>query len=139
MDLITNEVNSASFGATLLAHLTASFEQNMRQKPLPVAKGEGPHILQTPDNRLLYYAAHDINLLYVRNLLRYVSGAVVSSEWQVLRLIAGETLRDTGCSGILKDGTRTSQYLGVCSCLSSTPHPQKVVMRSNAALPSLET
>lgn len=72
MDLITNEVNSASFGATLLAHLTASFEQNILQKPLPVAKGAGPHILQRPDNRLLYYAAHDINLLYVRNLLRYV-------------------------------------------------------------------
>ncbi|KAL4144612.1 hypothetical protein PRNP1_013741 [Phytophthora ramorum] len=70
MDLITNEVNSASFGATLLAHLTASFEQNILQKPLPVAKGEGPHLLQGPDNRLLYYAAHDINLLYVRNLLR---------------------------------------------------------------------
>ncbi|RLN02239.1 hypothetical protein BBJ28_00000229 [Nothophytophthora sp. Chile5] len=70
MDLITNEVNSASFGATLLAHLTASFEQNIREKPLPVAEGEGPHLLQGPDNRLLYYAAHDINLLYVRNLLR---------------------------------------------------------------------
>ncbi|KAG7393890.1 hypothetical protein PHYPSEUDO_000067 [Phytophthora pseudosyringae] len=70
MDLITNEVNSASFGATLLAHLTASFEQNVMQKPLPVAKGEGPHLLQSPANRLLYYAAHDINLLYVRNLLR---------------------------------------------------------------------
>ncbi|ETN13506.1 hypothetical protein PPTG_08309 [Phytophthora nicotianae INRA-310] len=70
MDLITNEVNSANFGATLLAHLTASFEQNIMQKPLPVAKGEGPHLLQGPENRLLYYAAHDINLLYVRNLLR---------------------------------------------------------------------
>ncbi|KAE8892769.1 hypothetical protein PF007_g3779 [Phytophthora fragariae] len=70
MDLITNEVNSASFGATLLAHLTASFEQNILQRPLPVVKGAGPHILQRPDNRLLYYAAHDINLLYVRNLLR---------------------------------------------------------------------
>ncbi|CAH0475845.1 unnamed protein product [Peronospora belbahrii] len=70
MDLITNEVNSASFGATLLAHLTASFEQNIMQKPLPVAKGEGPRLLQGPENRLLYYAAHDINLLYVRNLLR---------------------------------------------------------------------
>ena len=72
MDLITNEVNSASFGATLLAHLTASFEQNVMQKALPVAKGKGPHLLQGPDNRLLYYAAHDINLLYVRNILRYV-------------------------------------------------------------------
>ncbi|KAI9916103.1 hypothetical protein PsorP6_008190 [Peronosclerospora sorghi] len=70
MDLITNEINSASFGATFLAHLTASFEQNIRQKVLPVAKGKGPHILQGPENRLLYYAAHDINLLYVRNLLR---------------------------------------------------------------------
>ncbi|KAG6597882.1 uncharacterized protein IUM83_07692 [Phytophthora cinnamomi] len=70
MDLITNEVNSASFGTTLLAHLTASFEQNILQRSLPVAKGEGPHLLQGPDNRLLYYAAHDINLLYVRNLLR---------------------------------------------------------------------
>lgn len=70
MDLITNEVNSANFGATLLAHITASFEQNVMQKPLPVAEGEGPHLLQDPKNRLLYYAAHDINLLYVRNLLR---------------------------------------------------------------------
>ncbi|KAL3671529.1 hypothetical protein V7S43_003449 [Phytophthora oleae] len=70
MDLITNEINSESFGATLLAHLTASFEQNVMQKPLPVAEGEGPHLLQDPKNRLLYYAAHDINLLYVRNLLR---------------------------------------------------------------------
>ncbi|KAK1945000.1 Periplasmic AppA protein [Phytophthora citrophthora] len=70
MDLITNEINSESFGATLLAHITASFEQNVMQKPLPVAKGEGPRLLQDPTNRLLYYAAHDINLLYVRNLLR---------------------------------------------------------------------
>ncbi|CAI5740205.1 unnamed protein product [Hyaloperonospora brassicae] len=70
MDLITNEINSASFGATLLAHLTASFEQNILQKALPVAKGDGPHLAQGPNNRLLYYAAHDINLLYVRNLLR---------------------------------------------------------------------
>ncbi|UIZ22736.1 hypothetical protein KXD40_003801 [Peronospora effusa] len=70
MDLITNEVNSASFGATLLAHLTASFEQNIMQKTLPVAKGKGPRLLQGPENRLLYYAAHDINLLYVRNMLR---------------------------------------------------------------------
>uniref|UniRef100_A0AAV1SZD6 Acid phosphatase n=1 Tax=Peronospora matthiolae TaxID=2874970 RepID=A0AAV1SZD6_9STRA len=70
MDLITNEINSASFGGTLLAHLTASFEQNVLQKTLPVAKGDGPHLAQGPENRLLYYAAHDINLLYVRNLLR---------------------------------------------------------------------
>ncbi|KAF1334664.1 hypothetical protein FI667_g1595, partial [Globisporangium splendens] len=70
MDLITNEVNSASFGATLLAHLTASFEQNIMGTPLPVAEGDGPRIVQPPDNRFLYYAAHDINLLYVRNLLR---------------------------------------------------------------------
>lgn len=70
MDLITNEVNSASFGATLLAHLTASFEQSVMGTPIPTAEGEGPRILQPPDNQFLYYAAHDINLLYVRHLLR---------------------------------------------------------------------
>uniref|UniRef100_K3WGU2 Histidine acid phosphatase n=1 Tax=Globisporangium ultimum (strain ATCC 200006 / CBS 805.95 / DAOM BR144) TaxID=431595 RepID=K3WGU2_GLOUD len=70
MDLVTNEVNSASFGATLLAHLTASFEQSIIGTPLPVAEGDGPRIVQPPDNRFLFYAAHDINLLYVRNLLR---------------------------------------------------------------------
>lgn len=72
MDLITNEVNSASFGATLLAHLTASFEQTILGTPIPIAEGDGPRIVQSPDNRFLYYAAHDINLLYVRNLLRCV-------------------------------------------------------------------
>jgi hypothetical protein len=72
MDLITNEVNAASFGATLLAHLTASFEQSVLGRPLPVAKGDGPRILQATDNQLVYYAAHDINILYVRNLLRFV-------------------------------------------------------------------
>lgn len=72
MDLITNEVNSASFGATLLAHLTASFEQNVLGVPLPTAEGDGPRLVQAPDNQFLYYAAHDINLLYVRHLLRYV-------------------------------------------------------------------
>lgn len=76
MDLITNEVNSANFGATLLAHLTASFEQNVRGVPVPIGEGEGPRIAQTPDNQFLYYAAHDINLLYVRNLLRYVFSLV---------------------------------------------------------------
>jgi hypothetical protein len=70
MDLITNEVNSASFGATLLAHLTASFEQNVMGTSIPIGEGEGPRIAQPPDNQFLYYAAHDINLLYVRNLLR---------------------------------------------------------------------
>ncbi|TYZ63886.1 hypothetical protein PybrP1_006249 [[Pythium] brassicae (nom. inval.)] len=70
MDLITNEVNAASFGATLLAHLTASFEQSSTGAPVPTAEGDGPHLLQPPDNRFLYYAAHDINLLYVRRLLR---------------------------------------------------------------------
>ncbi|KAI9989668.1 hypothetical protein PInf_019953 [Phytophthora infestans] len=118
MDLITNEVNSANFGATLLAHLTASFEQNVMQKPLPVAKGEGPHLLQGPDNRLLYYAAHDINLLYVRNLLRLqwhtkgwhphqpVPGGMLvfelhatplqNSEEQPLRTSQSRSLKDSG-------------------------------------------
>lgn len=72
MDLITNEVNAASFGATLLAHLTASFEQSATGTPVPTTTGDGPHLLQPVDNQFLYYAAHDINLLYVRRLLRYV-------------------------------------------------------------------
>lgn len=76
MDLITNEVNSANFGATLLAHLTASFEQNVRGVPVPIGEGEGPRIVQPTDNQFLYYAAHDINLLYVRNLLRYAAPCV---------------------------------------------------------------
>lgn len=79
MDLITNEVNSASFGATLLAHITASFQQNVLGKPVPVAEGDGPRLVQAPDNRFLYYAAHDINILYVRNLLRHVITIVPSA------------------------------------------------------------
>ncbi|KAJ0399489.1 hypothetical protein P43SY_003366 [Pythium insidiosum] len=71
MDLVTNEVNSENFGGTFLAHLTASFEQTMTGKALPLPAGKpGPKLAQSLDNRFLYYAGHDINLLYVRNLLR---------------------------------------------------------------------
>lgn len=70
MDLVTNEVNSANFGATLLAHMTASFEQTVADQVIPTASGDGPRIVQPVDNHFLYYAAHDINLLYLRNILR---------------------------------------------------------------------
>ncbi|DBA04020.1 TPA: hypothetical protein N0F65_009367 [Lagenidium giganteum] len=70
MDLVTNEVNSANFGATLLAHVTASFQQTVQGKPLPLPSGEGPQLVQSMKNRFLYYAGHDINILYIRNLLR---------------------------------------------------------------------
>ncbi|TMW56571.1 hypothetical protein Poli38472_006581 [Pythium oligandrum] len=70
MDLVTNEVNSANFGATLLAHMTASFEQTATEKAIPLPDGEGPTLTQSLDNRFLLYTAHDINILYLRNLLR---------------------------------------------------------------------
>ncbi|GLD99369.1 hypothetical protein PINS_up008088 [Pythium insidiosum] len=71
IDLVTNEVNSENFGGTFLAHLAASFEQTMTGKALPLPSGKpGPKLAQSLDNRFLYYAGHDINLLYVRNLLR---------------------------------------------------------------------
>ena len=119
MDLITNEINSASFGGTLLAHLTASFEQNILQKTLPVAKGDGPHLAQGPENRLLYYAAHDINLLYVRNLLRCVWKvffviAIASTPFICKHFCHVNAFCSIDCSGIRKAGTHISQCQEAC-------------------------
>lgn len=69
MELSTNMINSMNFGSTLLAHITASFEQTIQKRPIPVGEGD-PKILQDMNNRFLYYAAHDINLLHLKNLLR---------------------------------------------------------------------
>lgn len=70
MNLVTNQVNSANFGATLLAHITASLEEAVSGQPVPLPEGEGPRLLQPPRTKFLYYAGHDINLLYIRKLLR---------------------------------------------------------------------
>ncbi|RQM23555.1 hypothetical protein B5M09_011600, partial [Aphanomyces astaci] len=80
MDLITNEFNSENFGSTLLVHLVASMQQTIQQaSPVSVKSGnhhdddddQGPHLLQSLSNKFLFYAGHDINLLFLKNLLRY--------------------------------------------------------------------
>ncbi|RHY40426.1 hypothetical protein DYB38_011512, partial [Aphanomyces astaci] len=79
MDLITNEFNSENFGSTLLVHLVASMQQTIQQaSPVSVKSGnhhdddddQGPHLLQSLSNKFLFYAGHDINLLFLKNLLR---------------------------------------------------------------------
>lgn len=51
--------------------MTASLEQTVAGQAIPTASGDGPRIVQPVDNQFLYYAAHDINLLYLRNILRW--------------------------------------------------------------------
>ncbi|RHY14457.1 hypothetical protein DYB25_010694, partial [Aphanomyces astaci] len=77
MDLITNEFNSENFGSTLLVHLVASMQQTIQQaSPVSVKSGnhhdddddQGPHLLQSLSNKFLFYAGHDINLLFLKNL-----------------------------------------------------------------------
>jgi hypothetical protein len=83
MDLITNDVNSANFGATLLAHMTASMAQRASGKNITLpANVNGPTLAPGPQNRFLFYAGHDINILYLRNLLRYGSANIT-----VIRLV----------------------------------------------------
>lgn len=91
-EIVTNDVMAQHFGSTLLTHFLASFVQTVTQKPIE----SSTHIVttsqhssdrtsldqrQTPDaqprifhglqNRFLYYAAHDINICFIRRLLGY--------------------------------------------------------------------
>jgi len=70
MDLITNQFNAENFGSTLLVHMIASMQQSIEQQAFPISQGTGPQILQDYSNRFLYYAGHDINLLFLKNILR---------------------------------------------------------------------
>ncbi|OQR84358.1 hypothetical protein ACHHYP_13485 [Achlya hypogyna] len=70
IQLITNQFNAENFGSTLLVHLVASMDEAITQRPVPIAPGTGPHLLHDIASRFLYYAGHDINLLYLKNLLR---------------------------------------------------------------------
>ncbi|KAF0691494.1 Aste57867_17296 [Aphanomyces stellatus] len=70
MDLVTNQFNAENFGSTLLVHIVASMQQTIQQTPVSLASGDGPQLLQTLSNRFLFYAGHDINLLFLKNLLR---------------------------------------------------------------------
>ncbi|CAK4077738.1 unnamed protein product [Aphanomyces euteiches] len=70
MDLITNQFNAENFGSTLLVHIVASMQQAIQGSPIPIPPGAGPHLLQSLTNKFLFYAGHDINLLYLRDLLR---------------------------------------------------------------------
>ncbi|RHY34353.1 hypothetical protein DYB32_000991 [Aphanomyces invadans] len=81
MDLVTNQFNSENFGSTLLVHLVASMQQTIQQSsPEAVARhrdDDGPHLLQSLSNTFLFYAGHDINLLFLKNLLRYAAGLAI--------------------------------------------------------------
>ncbi|ETV92561.1 hypothetical protein H310_13224 [Aphanomyces invadans] len=86
MDLVTNQFNSENFGSTLLVHLVASMQQTIQQSsPEAVARhrdDDGPHLLQSLSNTFLFYAGHDINLLFLKNLLRL--------EWETENWLADQ-------------------------------------------------
>ncbi|OQS04925.1 hypothetical protein THRCLA_02889, partial [Thraustotheca clavata] len=70
MQLITNQFNAENFGSTLLVHLVSSMEEGITKSKVSVDSGDGPQLLHDPTSQFLYYAGHDINLLYLKNMLR---------------------------------------------------------------------
>ncbi|KDO20835.1 hypothetical protein SPRG_21323 [Saprolegnia parasitica CBS 223.65] len=70
MQLVTNQFNAENFGSTLLVHLVAGMEEAITRVAVPIAPGPGPHLLHDVASNFLFYAGHDINLLYLKNLLR---------------------------------------------------------------------
>lgn len=70
MNIITNDYLAANFGSTLLIHILASMVQTVQQKKFETDSPKGPQILQGLSNQFVYYAGHDINLLFLRRLLR---------------------------------------------------------------------
>ena len=70
MHTITNDFLAANFGSTLLVHITAGMMQTAHQRLIEQDNSEGPWIEQGLSNRFVYYAGHDINILFIRRLLR---------------------------------------------------------------------
>ena len=71
MNVITNDFLAANFGSTLLVHIAAGMIQTARKQLIERDNyDDGPRIEQGLENRFVYYAGHDINLLFIRRLLR---------------------------------------------------------------------
>ena len=71
MDMIANTVMADNYGNTLLLHITASMAQRITKTPVHIQpQVDGPQLLHSLENRIVYYAGHDINLLFLKQLLR---------------------------------------------------------------------
>ncbi|RHZ24026.1 hypothetical protein DYB37_003667 [Aphanomyces astaci] len=135
MDLITNEFNSENFGSTLLVHLVASMQQTIQQaSPVSVKSGnhddddddQGPHLLQSLSNKFLFYAGHDINLLFLKNLTAevdfYVQAYFVAASPSQIR--HAETLSPHNAAGLAIRQQCVSPTLAkYAATLLTPPHP----------------
>lgn len=63
MGIADDAWNARSAGSEMLVHITATFQQ-------AVSKEEIPGLRSSPDDSLVFYAAHDINIYLLRRLLR---------------------------------------------------------------------
>ena len=63
MGIADNLWNARRFGATLLVHLAATMQSHVSGAPVAGLRSK-------PDDFLVYYAGHDINICFLRRLLR---------------------------------------------------------------------